>query len=308
MTEKTKLLRGKSLSFTHKLPTVGAWECVGSHGRQAVGVRSVEQADCIPLSHHAGDWLMKVTNWRRKLSAALMSGGLLVPCAAGAAPLGTNLVANPGFENVNINSSQGGYHAVEILQWNDGTKVGFAYSHDGSLDGGGMPIPDYANGGPLAGGGSFYFTSNATDGDISMPGQVTQTIDLSTGPTAAAIATGQAAFELSAFFSSYADDGDFGNVQLEFLDLSLAPIPPGPPVVISDDDTATWTQVSTSGPIPLTTFAARISVYGTPVSFGPDGYIDNVDFRVIPEPATVWLCGLGLAGAGVTLLRRRDGS
>jgi len=250
---------------------------------------------------------MKITNWCRKLSAAVVAGGLLVPCAASAAPLGTNLVANPGFENVNINSSQGGYNAVEILEWTDGTAVGFAYSHDGSLDGGGMTIPDYANGGPLAGGGSFYFTSNATDGDISMPGQVMQTIDLASGPTAAAIATGRATFELSAFFSSYSDDGDFGNVQLEFLDLSLAPILI-PPVVISDNDTTMWTQVGTSGSIPLTAFAARVSVYGTPVTAGPDGYIDNVDFRVVPEPATMWLCGLGIAGAGVIRLRRRDGS
>ena len=73
--------------------------------------------------------------------------------------------------NVNINSSQGGYNAVEILQWNDGTAVGFAYSHDGSLNGGGMTIPDYANGGPLTDGGSFYLTSNATDGEITAPGK-----------------------------------------------------------------------------------------------------------------------------------------
>ena len=41
-------------------------------------------------------------------------------------------------------------------------------------------------------------------------------IDLSTGPTAAAIATGEAAFQLSEFFSSYAGDGDFGNITGRF--------------------------------------------------------------------------------------------
>jgi hypothetical protein len=171
-----------------------------------------------------------------------------------------------------------------------------------------MPIPDYANGGPLAGGGSFYFTSNATPGDITMPGQVSQLIDLSTGPTAAAIATGQATFQLSAFFSSYANDGDFGNVALEFLDLSLAPIPPGLPIVIRDNDTTQWTQVGTSGLVPPTTFAARISVFGTALTAGPDGYIDNVDFRIIPEPTTMLLVGVGLAGASVLRLRLRDDS
>ena len=57
--------------------------------------------------------------------------------AAGAADLNTNLVINGDFEVVNIDSTQGGYNAVEILLWNDGTRIGFAYSHDGSLNSGG---------------------------------------------------------------------------------------------------------------------------------------------------------------------------
>src|SRR6476660_3948580 len=104
---------------------------------------------------------MKVTDLRRKLMAALVAGGMLAPGALHAANLNTNLVVNPGFENVDINTI-GGLQSVKILDWTVGTKTGFAYSHDGSLNGNAMTVPDYANGGPLATGGHFYFSSNAT--------------------------------------------------------------------------------------------------------------------------------------------------
>jgi hypothetical protein len=249
---------------------------------------------------------MKIGNWCKKLSATLVAAGIAIPTAANAAPTGTNLVVNPGFENVNINSSQGGYRAVEVLDWTDGSKVGFAYSHDGSLNGGGMPIPDYANGGPLAGGGSFYFTSNASPGDVNAPGQVTQRIDLSTGPTAAAIPTGGATFSLSAFFSSYSTNGDLGNVHVEFFDAPFGGASVGPPILITDNNPTTWTQVSTSGLVPPTALAARISVYGSAFSGGPDGYIDNVSFSIVPEPSTAALVGLAAAAVPISLRRRRD--
>ena len=43
---------------------------------------------------------MKVTNWRRKLAASLVAGGLMAPTALYAQSLNTNLVQNPSFENV----------------------------------------------------------------------------------------------------------------------------------------------------------------------------------------------------------------
>ncbi len=116
---------------------------------------------------------MKVTDLRRKLLAALAAGGMLAPARSRCctADLNTNLVVNADFENVDINST-GGLRSVKILDWNSGTKMAFAYSHDGSLNGAGGIIPDYANGGPLAGGGHFYFTSNATPApNQTSPGQ-----------------------------------------------------------------------------------------------------------------------------------------
>jgi hypothetical protein len=227
---------------------------------------------------------MKVTDLRRKLLAALAAGGMLAPGAlqVRAADLNTNLVVNADFENVDINST-GGLRSVKILDWNAGTKMAFAYSHDGSLNGAGLAVPDYANGGPLAGGGHFYFTSNATPApnpDITGPGQFAQDIDVSTGQSATLIATGNAAYKVGAFFSSYLTQGDFGNVQLDFLNGGGSSLGTA---VVSDNNPSTWSQNFRGGQIPVGTARVRLSVYGTALAGGPDGYIDNVDFQVTDQ-------------------------
>ena len=217
--------------------------------------------------------------------AALAAGGLLAPGAVQAANLDTNLVLNPGFENVDINTtvevagSDPATFAVKVLDWG-GSEIGYAYSHTGMLDGTGALIPDYANGGPLAGGGNFYFTSNATPGDVSGPGLVSQDIDVSTGPSGSLIATGNAAYRIGAFFSSYLTNGDFGNVHLEFRNSSNESVGTA---VVSDNDTSTWSQNFRGGLVPVGTANVRVSVFGTPLSGGPDGYIDNVDFQITNE-------------------------
>jgi hypothetical protein len=240
---------------------------------------------------------MKITNWRRKLSAALIAGGLLVPSAAGAAALNTNLVSDPGFEDVNTGVTCC-YSAVKLNSWADGSQSGFAYNYSQMYDGGG----------PLAGGGTYYFTANAEGtggGDISTPGQVAQKINLSTGPTAAAIAIGQATFQLGAFFSSYAPDTDFGSLQVDFLSSGGGTLGSA---LITDTPgmNKVWRRLSTSGLVPIGTAEARISPFGTVSTRlgGPDGYIDNVDFRIVPEASTVALVGMGLA-AGLLLRHRR---
>jgi hypothetical protein len=206
---------------------------------------------------------MKVTNLRRKLAAALVAGGMLAPSAALAADLDVNLLVNPGFEDLNASPAT-------ILNWVDGTGLGYTYNSG-----------VYDNGGPLAGGGNFYFTPNrSSQGDVLAPGVIAQRVDLSTGDAAALIATGQAAYQVSAFFSSYLAQGDFGIVQVDFQNSSNVTLGTG---MVQDGDTTTWSRHSSGGLIPVGTTSALVSLYSVAFSGGPDGYIDNVDFRVTDE-------------------------
>jgi hypothetical protein len=212
---------------------------------------------------------MKVTDLRRKLMATLAACGMVAPGALYAADLNVNLLTNPNFENVSF-ATTGNYGAPMILDWLGGP--GFAYSHDGS---GG--VPDYANGGPLAGGGSYYFTPGRPGADIIAPGEFYQDINVSTGASGTLIATGNAAYRVGAFFSSYLAQGDFGNVHLDFRDSASNSLGS---VVISDNDTSTWSQNFRGGSIPAGTHTVRVSLFGTPLAGSPDGYMDNVEFLV----------------------------
>jgi hypothetical protein len=251
---------------------------------------------------------MKVTNLCRKLSAALVAGGLVVPTAASAADLGTNLLANPGFESVNDTGTLGAYNTPQINNWNPVTpdKQGFAYSHNGSMSAGNV-VPNYANGAPLASGGNWYFTPNSGPNDavINGPGQFFQDIDVSAGASGAAIAAGLAAYNISAFFNSYDTQGDIGHLHLDFRNNAMTSL--GTAEVTGVLPLDEWKQNSLTGSIPIGTHTVRASIFGTtPVGGGPDGYMDNVVFSVsrIPEPSTVALVGLGFAAAGLAKGRR----
>jgi len=83
---------------------------------------------------------MKIGNWTKKLAAALVAGGVMLPLAADAAPLNSNLLVDPGFEDVN--ATTGAYGSLELNSWTDGTVVSnFTYASG-----------QYDLGGPLAGG------------------------------------------------------------------------------------------------------------------------------------------------------------
>ncbi|HEX2475880.1 MAG TPA: PEP-CTERM sorting domain-containing protein [Lacipirellulaceae bacterium] len=217
---------------------------------------------------------MKVSNWRRKLAASLVAGGLMAPTAVYAQNLNTNLVQNPSFENVG--ATECCYSARNILSWTDGTQTGFAYDI----------AQGYDNGGPLAGGGSFYFTSNAEgnhvfggfEEDITRPGQVSQNIQVAGGQTGPQISSGQAALNMSAFFTSYLDNNDVGNLHVEFLNASDVSL--GALQISAKSPITGWHQRSKATLVPPGTTRLKASVFGTPVTFGPDGYIDLVDVRV----------------------------
>lgn len=221
---------------------------------------------------------MKVTDLRRKLLAALAAGGLLAPGAIRAADLNVNLVTNGDFEAVDVNTIAMAYNSPLIVNWSG--LQGFAYSHDGSSSSAGV-VPDWADGDDPPGAGHWYFTSNGADNpEANAPGQFYQDINVSTGATGSAIAAGSAGFTMSAQMSSYLNDGDFGNIHAAFRNSSgttigtanLADSDPGPNNV--------WSLNTATGNIPVGTASVRLSVYGTAANGGPDGYIDNVDFRV----------------------------
>ncbi len=248
---------------------------------------------------------MKVTNLRRKLLAALAAAGMLSPAMARAANLNQNLVVNGGFENVDL-STLGGYNAPLILDWTPSSinTSGFAYSHDGSKTNGGCGgpepsciVPDYARyqftDSVPPDSGHWYFTSNRIPFSgvdyIDQPGEFYQDIDVSTGNSANLIASGLGAFNLSAYLSSYhhGNDSDFANAHLQFRSSSgtvlgtalLSDSDPGPANV--------WNLNTKTGSVPVGTATVRLSLYGTKdngIGAGPDGYIDNVDFRVTNLP------------------------
>lgn len=229
----------------------------------------------------------------KKMLATIFSGGLALvgTQAANAAVLGANLVVDPGFEDVN--ATTGAYGALQLNSWAGGSHTGYTYASG-----------QYDNGGPLAGGGQRYFTSNQTSGggtDAVAPGEIAQVIDLSTGDTATQIAAGTAGYDFSAFFTTYSTDGDFGAMHLDFQNAGGASL--GTDTIGPAANEGGWVQHAGGGLIPIGTAKVAVSVYGTAVASGPDGYVDNTSFSVneIPEPASLALLGLG----GLLMLRRR---
>ena len=220
---------------------------------------------------------MKVTNWRRKLAASLVAGGLISPTAALAASLDTNLVVNGTFENVDPGTT-GDYGAPKVLQWLGFD--GFAYSHQPGTTG----IPDYADGADPPGAGNWYFTTNNNplETDFNDPGDFYQDVDVSAGATGAQILSGEAAFRLSAYMSSYDTQADFGNVHVEFRNSGGTSLGSA---VVSDSDPGAdnvWSLNTGAGLLPVGTATLRVSLFGLPrqEGAGADGYIDNVDVQV----------------------------
>jgi len=218
---------------------------------------------------------MKVIDIRRKLIATLAAGGILSAGAAQAANLDVNLVVNGGFESVDF-GTLGASSGPLLTDW---AGQGFTYSHDGS---GG--VPNYANGAPLANGGSFYFApASVTTGGTphhTLATAITQSISVAAGPTGSLIATGNAKFSFSAYFNSYQTQADHGIVQVDFLNgsnavLGSGTVTPGPGALPD------WTKVTTTGAIPVGTATVKVSAWGVLLAGGgSDGYIDNIDFQV----------------------------
>jgi hypothetical protein len=226
---------------------------------------------------------MKVTDLRRKLLAALAAGGMIAPSALYAANLNTDLVINGGFENVDL-ATTSTYNSPKILNWLG--QSAFAYSHDGSSSNTGL-VPNYAEGAAPPASGHWYFTPNVSVPEINAPNLFYQDIAVAAGDTGNAIASGFAGFNLSAYMSSYGTNNDIARANVEFRSSSGAVLGSS---LLSDSDPGpdnVWNLNTKTGVIPIGTSTVRLSLYGTPVNGGPDGYIDNVGFQVsiVPLPA-----------------------
>lgn len=246
---------------------------------------------------------------RRVALAALSTGGVMaIAGGAAAAPTNTNLVLNGGFENVNLQST-GAYNGPQILDWSG--MAAFSYSHDGSSSSAGT-VPNYADGALPPGAGHWYFTSNNAGAttDVNAQGLFFQNIDVSAGPTGAAIAAGTARYDLSAFMSSYLNDTDVGHAQIDFLNSTGGSLGTA---LLNDNDPGpnnVWNLNSLSGAVPVGTATMRLSLFGTRTEggAGPDGYIDNValSITVVPEPGSLAIAA-GLFAVTLIRRRRRDG-
>lgn len=250
---------------------------------------------------------MKITNWCRKLAAALMAGGFIAPTATRASDVNRNLVINGNFERVDLGTT-GGYNGPRILDWT-GPNL-FAYSHDGSSSSAGV-VPNYADGANPPGSGHWYFSSNNTDNtvsqDVRAPGVFYQDINVASGDTGTVIAAGWGRFQLRAYMSSYQDDGDFGNIHVDFRNTQSASLGF---IVLSDSDPGpsnVWSSNSTVGVIPVGTQTLRISLYGTALQGGADGFIDNVSLSVSGLPGDYNLNG-AVDAADYTVWRDNLGS
>jgi len=152
---------------------------------------------------------MKNLSWKRKLAGLLAAAGLLSPAAAQAADLNTNLVINPSFENVNQGEA-GPFTSFRLLDWIDTDGDGddtFSYPYSSAYSG--APAPP--------GSGDWHFTGGFNTA-VDQP-QVQQEIDVSAGASGALIASGGAAYNLGAYFSSYRTQDDSSSVRATFLDV-----------------------------------------------------------------------------------------
>ncbi len=186
------------------------------------------------------------------IRAALAVGLACSSCApAIAASLDTNLIVDPGFENVDLGTTEGVYGIPLLVDW-----VGPGYA--------GLHATGWPNG-SLAGGGTYFYGGEHA---------ISQEIDLSSGDTATVIATGSAEFEMNGWFSGFSAQSDYATMFVTFEDSVGNPL--GSPYSIIGTP-ATWSLESTTALVPIGTESAVISFTQTGEGWR-DGYVDNIYF------------------------------
>ena len=224
---------------------------------------------------------MKIVFWKYRLARKLAVCGLLIASPLLAAPLNTNLVLNPSFEELNEDEPLGPFDSWKILDWEDYNGDGDDdYAYDYIYGYSGFPEPDDA--------GYYHYTG----GFNTSPGQpqVFQFIDVSDGPSKDLIAAGNASYALNAFFSSYRTGPDASRVRAIFLNASdqeLGTADVGGSGFVSSlpvtGEQRDWGQSSTAGSIPVGTATIEIQIISDIGVVNHDGYVDLVDFQVTDQ-------------------------
>jgi hypothetical protein len=219
--------------------------------------------------------------------------GATLGAPALAQPLETNLVANPGFEAVDVNFP-GPFTSLFIFDWQDNDADGddvFAFPYTSQYSGSPQP-PDS---------GAYHYSGGFnTAADQIL---VFQTVDVASGPAGKLVQSGNGFFDLSAYFSGYRLQDDACFVRVFFLDESGNDITPAdqrvggttfllglpvtdvPGVGLQRD----WGRDRLGGPIPAATRSVLVAIGSSDADENHDGYVDNVDFRVTatnPAPAS----------------------
>jgi len=227
---------------------------------------------------------MKIVNLRKKIGASLLAVGLLTPMAAHAAEVNVNLLVDPSFEDVNVAGPTGSYDTKGLNSWSDGTQIGSTYRYDQDYD-----KPNAGNNDPLLNPpspGLTYFTGNYPNAntnntlDTLDPGEVMQIVDVSSGDSATAIATGMAEYLLSGWFGGYGGVSGSSNAVLHLDFLGAEELSLGTTSIIGDD--IEWNEQSASGLIPVGTLTVEVSVYGDDTASGA-AYVDLANFTIQVE-------------------------
>lgn len=88
---------------------------------------------------------MKIVFWKHRLARQLAACGLLMPSSLLAAPLHTNLVVNPSFEEIDEDAEFGPYLSLRVYDWDDfDGDEDDNYAYDYFYGYSGFPEPDDA--------------------------------------------------------------------------------------------------------------------------------------------------------------------
>jgi hypothetical protein len=240
---------------------------------------------------------MRTYFWKRRFARLLVGCGLLAPSAVFAAPLNMNLVSDPGFEDVDVFDT-GPFTSVRLLgAWTDpdGDELdNYSYPYDSN----------YSGTNPPDGAADYHYTGGF--GTSPEEVQISQRIDVSTGPSAGLIAGGNAMYDLSAFFSTYRQQDDASLVRAVFLSSAAAELGSadvggydfvgGLNEVLLDNGELQrdWELSDIRGRIPVGTAAVEIQIIAEDADVNHDGYVDLVNFTIV-QPAD--LNGDGIVNA-----------